>query len=229
MFRATLPVTLAAALFAFGCGGTTASTDTDTKADAMPAMADDSSVVARSGETTVTKNEFDAEMLAIPKRARERYNTDRGRKSIIERMLLNKVMLAEAKARGITADPLVQLAAQAAANKAYVAAFTNSLQDNSTDDAAVQAYYEENQQRYAREMVKAKHILVKEAATAAEVNARNGTRNAWRCGEQGLGKEAGRVAHGVATANAEAGEAGHPAGYGNPVAQQRPLSQNAGL
>jgi peptidyl-prolyl cis-trans isomerase C len=172
MFRATLPVTLAAALFAFGCGGTTASTDTDTKADAMPAIADDSSVVARSGETTVTKNEFDAEMLAIPKRARERYNTDRGRKSIIERMLLNKVMLAEAKARGITADPLVQLAAQAAANKAYVAAFTNSLQDNSTDDAAVQAYYEENQQRYAREMVKAKHILVKEAATAAEVKSK---------------------------------------------------------
>ncbi len=171
MFRASLPITLAAALFAFGCGGSTASSDS-APADgpaAAPAPADDSGVVARSGDHTITKNEFDAEMLAIPKRARERYNTERGRKSIIERMLLNKVMLAEAKAKGITADPLVQMAAQAAANKAYVAAFTNSLQENSATDEAVTAYYEENQQRYAREMVKAKHILVKELATAQEV------------------------------------------------------------
>jgi len=173
MFRASLPIALAAALFAFGCGGTSGSSDTapagGTGTASAPAPADDSGVVARSGDHTITKNEFEAEMLAIPKRARERYNTDRGRKSIIERMLLNKIMLTEAKTKGITEDPLVQLAAQAAANKAYVAAFTNSLQDDSATDEAVTAYYEENQQRYAREMVKAKHILVKELATAKEV------------------------------------------------------------
>jgi peptidyl-prolyl cis-trans isomerase C len=172
MLRASLPLTLATALFAFGCTGSTASTGpapTET-VDATPA--DSSDVVARSGDHSITKNEFEAEMLAIPKRARERYNTERGRKSIIERMLLNKIMLTAAKADGLLDDPLVKLAAQAAANKAYVAAYTNKLQEGAATDETVQAYYEENQKRYAREMVKAKHILVKEADVAAEVKAK---------------------------------------------------------
>ena len=171
MLRASLPITLAAALFALGCGGGT-TTSSDATPAAKAAVADSSPVVARSGEYTITKSEFEAEMLAIPVRARERYNTERGRKSIIERMLLNEVMLAAAKADGLMDDPLVQLAADAAASKAYVAAFTNKLQEGAAGDAAVEAYYQENKQRYAREMVKAKHILVKEAATAAEVKAK---------------------------------------------------------
>ena len=175
MFRSSLPLALAA-LFALGCGGgTSATTDSGASTSSSAtstAPADDSGVVAKAGEHTVTKNEFEAEMLAIPKRARERYNTDRGRKSIIERMLLNKMMLTEATGKGITADPLVQMAAQAAANKAYVAAFTNQLTEEAATDEAVAAYYEENKERYAREMVKAKHILVKEQATADEVKAK---------------------------------------------------------
>ena len=130
---------------------------------------DSSEVIAKSGALTVTRAEFDAEMQAIPPRARDRYNTDKGRRSVVERILLNKTLLEEAKNRGVTDDPTARMVAKMAAEKAYVQALTLKMQEEAQTEESVKKYYEENAARYERPMVKARHILVKEKALAEDV------------------------------------------------------------
>lgn len=133
---------------------------------------DGSAVVAKSGDLTVTQQEFDAELAAIPERARARYNSDRGRKDISERILLNKRMFTEAEGKGLTHDTVTRLAARLAAQKAYVNALTQKIQTEAVSDAAIKKYYDDNMDKYARPMVRARHILLKDEAKAKEVKAK---------------------------------------------------------
>lgn len=155
---------------AAGCDGGAGAGSTGASAnDPCATGASSSAVVAKAGEFTVSRQEFDAELLSIPERARERYNNDKGRKSIAERILLNKALCKEAATQGVTNDATVQTAARLAAQKSYVAALTQKVQGGAVSDEAVQKYYEENKDKYAKPMVKARHILVKDEAEAKAV------------------------------------------------------------
>lgn len=142
--------------------------------DICSGAADTSEAVQESGGFTVTQLEWDAELLSIPERARARYNNDKGKQDIAERILLNKALYAKAKEAGVTADPQVRMAARLAAEKAYITALMSKVEGDSATDAKVQAHYDENAEKYQRPMVRARHILVKEEALANDLFAQLG-------------------------------------------------------
>jgi peptidyl-prolyl cis-trans isomerase C len=157
---------------AIGCGGGAdgaSATAGAASGDSLCTVESDTSpVVAQAGDLSVTQAEFEAELSAIPARARARYNSDRGRKDIAE---LNKKMYAEAKAKGLDKVTVNKLAARLAAEKAVINALTQSVQDESTSDASVETYYTENKDKYSRPMVRARHILVKDEGEAKAIKA----------------------------------------------------------
>lgn len=170
LFRVVATSAAIATLGLVGCGGSSSSTTA--AADPCDTGASASAVVAKSGELAVTQQEFDAELLSIPERARERYNNDKGRKSIAERILLNKALCKEASTQGVTSDAVVQTAARLAAQKSYVAALTSKVQGGAVSEESVQKYYEENKDKYSKPMVKARHVLVKDEAQAKDAKKR---------------------------------------------------------
>jgi len=131
---------------------------------------DDTEVLAEAGLLTATQREFDAELLSIPERARARYENDRGRKDITDRVLLNEALYAEAESKGLLQDPVVRAAARLAAEKAYVNALLKKIEQDAATDAAVQAHYDENATKYKRPMARVRHILVKDEALATSLH-----------------------------------------------------------
>ena len=153
------------------CGGNGDSGTAAAGADSLcVAPADSTEVVAEAGGYSVTQLEWDAELLTIPARARGRYDNDKGKKDIADRVLLNKALFGEAKARGLLDDPEVIMSARLAAEKAYVGALLAQVEAEAAGDEAVMAYYDENKDRYSRPEVRARHILVKDEALAADIS-----------------------------------------------------------
>jgi len=179
LFVQVIFVTSLSFLLSCGGGGTTdASSDgaagsgaSGSSSDICGEVADSSEVVAEAGGFSVTQLEWDAELLSIPARARARYDNDKGRQDIAERVLLNKAMFAEADKMGLLDDPKVVMSARRAAEKAYITALLAQVESSAADDAAVDAYYQENIDKYSRPMVRARHILVKDEALAADLRA----------------------------------------------------------
>ncbi len=133
------------------------------------APADTSEVVLEAGGFTVTQAEWDAELLSIPARARARYDNDKAKKDLADRILLNKALFEDAKAAGVTGDAAVQRSAQMASEQAFIKAFFAKLEGAAATDELVQAYYAENLDRYSRPMVRLRHILVKEEGMANDL------------------------------------------------------------
>lgn len=160
---------IALLLLASGCSGTTDQAVSD---GICSSPADSSAVIGESGGFKVTQAEWDAELLSIPARARARYENDKAKQDLTDRILLNKALFEDAKAAGVTADPNVQRAARMAAEQAYIKAFFAQLEESAATDEGVQAYYQENIDRYSRPMVRLRHILVKEEALATDIKAK---------------------------------------------------------
>jgi len=138
-------------------------------AGSSSAPADTSEVITEAGGFTVTQAEWDAELLSIPARARARYENDKAKKDLADRVLLNKALFEDAKAAGVTNDPAVQRSAHMAAEQAYIKAFFAQLEESAATEEVVQSYYNENLDRYSRPMVRLRHILVKEESLANEL------------------------------------------------------------
>jgi peptidyl-prolyl cis-trans isomerase C len=161
--------------FAFGLAACSGGTGTSaagggSSADALcAAPVDSTAAVKEAGGFKVSQLEWDAELLSIPERARARYENDKGKEDIADRILLNKALFAKAEAAGVTKDPTVQLAARLAAEKAYVTALLAKVEKDSATPEAVQAHYDENKAKYERPMVRARHILVKEEKLANSI------------------------------------------------------------
>ena len=128
-----------------------------------------SATVLEAAGFKVTQLEWDAELLSIPQRARARYENEKGKQDIAERILLNKALYARAAEAGVVADPEVRMAARLAAEKAYVTALMSKVEADSASDEKVQAHYQENADKYQRPMVRARHILVKDQALANDI------------------------------------------------------------
>ena len=169
-FHVILLAVLALAVAA--CGGNGDSGTSTSGTDSLCAVpADTSEVIGQAGGFSVTQLEWDAELLTIPARARGRYDNDKGKKDIADRVLLNKALFAEAKSRGLLDDPEVRMSALLAAEKAFVGALLADVESKAASDEAVMAYYDENKDRYSRPEVHARHILVKDEALATDIHA----------------------------------------------------------
>lgn len=133
------------------------------------ALSDTSAVVGQVGDIVVTQSEFDAELLSIPERARARYQNEKDKGDLTNRILLNKALFNKVAAEGLLDDPTTRLAARIAAEKAYVNALFKKLEADAVSDASVMAHYEENKARFTRPMARARHILVKDEALANSI------------------------------------------------------------
>jgi peptidyl-prolyl cis-trans isomerase C len=166
--RFSLPLLLVSLPLFVGCSGS--SSDAGGGVAALPA--DTSEVIGEAGGYTVTQAEWDAELLSIPTRARARYESDKAKKDLTERIILNKALFQDAKAAGVTSDPAIQRSAQMAAEQAYIKAFFAQLEESAATEEKVTGYYNENIDRYSRPMVRLRHILVKEEGLANELKAK---------------------------------------------------------
>lgn len=146
------------------CASPTSSSDGN-----FAAPADTSEVIVEAGGFTVTQAEWDAELLSIPSRARARYENDKAKKDLADRILLNKALFEDAKGAGVTDDPAIQRSAQMASEQAFIKAFFAKLEGSAATDEMVQAYYTENIDRYSRPMVRLRHILLKEEGAANDL------------------------------------------------------------
>ena len=61
------------------------------------------------------------------------------------------------------------MSARMAAEKAYIQALLSKVEEDAASDEAVQAYYDENSDKYSRPMVRARHILVDDKALADDI------------------------------------------------------------
>jgi foldase protein PrsA len=128
--------------------------------------------VQEAGGFKVSQLEWDAELLSIPERARERYNNEKGKADISERILLNKALFEEARKAGILDDEKVRMSARMAAEKAYVNALLAKVEADSASEEAVKKHFDENQAKYARPMARVRHILVKDEKLAKDLKAK---------------------------------------------------------
>jgi len=132
-------------------------------------LPDNSAVVGQVGEIVVTQTQFDAELLSIPERARARYQNEKDKGVLTNRILLNKALFNKVESEGLLDDPTTRLAARMAAEKAYVNALFKKLEAQAVSDEAVMAHYEENKARFTRPMARARHILVKDESLANSI------------------------------------------------------------
>lgn len=166
MSRLMASALVCAALFISACPAAPPAPATDNLCAPLP---DSSEVIGQQGDLAATQAEFDAELMAIPERARARYEQDKEKAELVNRILLNKALFSRVEAEGLLDDPVVRHAARMAAQKAYVNALFKGLEENAVADAAVMAHYEENQARFARPMARVRHILVKDEGLATDI------------------------------------------------------------
>ncbi len=103
---------------------------------------------------------MDAELAAIPTRARHRYDNDVGRQDLQDRVLLHDALFADAVAAGVLDRPEVAHLVRKAAGDAVVTYYLGTVEEAAITDAAVREYYRANRDRYAQPEVRARHILV---------------------------------------------------------------------
>ena len=138
--------------------------------DALCALPPDTTeVVGQQGDIMVSAAEFDAELMAIPERARARYEQDKEKSELINRILLNKALFAKVESEGLLDDVKVRHAARMAAEKAYVNALFKRLEADAVSDPSVKAHYDENKARFSRPMARVRHILVKDEGLANDL------------------------------------------------------------
>jgi len=127
---------------------------------------DDSPVAATFEGGTITQAEVEAFLSAIPERQRTRFKTPDGRKDMVERLALNKVLTIDASAAGFGSTTREQLAMAQAADTYLINRFVQDLRSQAKTEEAARAYYDEHIDEYKKEQVHARHILLKEEAKA---------------------------------------------------------------
>lgn len=139
--------------------------ETDTSSICSPA-ADNSETMQTAGQFTVSQAEWDAELLSIPARARSRYDNDKAKQDLADRVILNKALFQDAKNAGIADENTVKIAARMAAEQVYIKEFFARLEQEAATEEQVRVYYQQNIDRYSRPEVRLRHILVKEESEA---------------------------------------------------------------
>ena len=130
---------------------------------------DNSNVLARFDNETVTESEFLKKVAALPK-AIQAVASDR-KKDLVEDIAAEHFLLKEAKRRGLDKDPDVQDLLQTAQKKILIARLVEKEIDDKirVDSQQIAKYYEFHQEEFMTPLLlRASHILVK---TEEEANA----------------------------------------------------------
>jgi peptidyl-prolyl cis-trans isomerase C len=122
-------------------------------------------VLARRGEGVVTHTQFDARVARIPEHDRARFLRDRRRlQDLINQLLLQSQMVADAREAGLEHDPAVQarmeFAAQEELAKAWLQRYP-ALREPADFEVMAREYFEVNKEQFdTQKTLDLTHILV---------------------------------------------------------------------
>ncbi len=130
------------------------------------AIVDDSAVLATFEGGQLTQAEVEAFLASMNERQRTRFKTEEGRKDMLERLALNKVLAADAQSQGIGTSTRDQIAMRQSQENYLVNRLMKDLRESAGGDEAALAYYDENIEEYKKEQIRCRHIQIKDEETA---------------------------------------------------------------
>lgn len=134
--------------------------------EATDEIADDSAVLATFEGGQLTQAEVEAFLASMNERQRTRFKTEEGRKDMLERLALNKVLAADAEALGIGNSTQDQIAMRQSQENYLVNRLMKDLRDSAGGDEAARLYYDEHIEEYKKEQIRCLHIQIKDEETA---------------------------------------------------------------
>jgi peptidyl-prolyl cis-trans isomerase C len=137
---------------------------------AAPAVAQEDPVVARVDDLEITKSDVEREVASLPQQYQQMpFEAIFG--ALRDRAINTALLSNAAEARDLAEDPAVQEAIADATRLILRNRLIETTVDEAVTDEALRAAYEARkaQPDFAREEVKARHILVEDGATAAEL------------------------------------------------------------
>lgn len=126
---------------------------------------DGSKVIATVGTEKITQAEFDAMLLALRRQGRD-FSDERGRETILDELISQKLFLLDARKNLYEFNPEFKAEMQRVKEEMLVSyAMNKSFESIKVTDAEAKEFYDENKDRLGNgETVNASHILVSEEA-----------------------------------------------------------------
>ena len=126
---------------------------------------DGSKVIATVGTEKITQAEFDAMLLALRRQGRD-FSDERGRETILDELISQKLFLLDARKNLYEFNPEFKAEMQRVKEEMLVSyAMNKSFESIKVTDTEAKEFYDENKDRLGNgETVNASHILVSEEA-----------------------------------------------------------------
>jgi len=134
-----------------------------------PAASADKVLVSMRGQE-ITESDFAAEVNKISPFAKNQFSGPEGKRRMLERMVQNELLYVAAREKGYQNSPEVRSQLEDYERNLLIREFYRSeVQDRVVvDDAAIEGYYLENQEKYVEKArVKVRHILSESEEAAA--------------------------------------------------------------
>lgn len=132
-----------------------------------------SNVLASIGKFTITEDDINGFIKAMPESIRSRYSSAEAKKRLLDSIVDTKMFALEAARMGLEKDPQVEKAIQAARDRILSHEYLNRnvLQKTEVKDEEAKKFYEEHKADYNRPaQVKISQILVNSEAEAKKIN-----------------------------------------------------------
>ncbi len=144
-------------------------------AAALPGYAADP-VVAEVDNEKITLSEFQQELEKLPPNLRQMAADKRIRKEFLDQLATSRLLYNEGISLGLTKDPAVKQQIEEATRKIVLAALLRKEVDNRIkppSEEELKKYYQTHADEFRQQkQVHARHILVKDKATADKIEAR---------------------------------------------------------
>lgn len=139
-----------------------APTTRPTSATAPAAISGDT-VVIQVGDETITADQFEQFISALPEHVQDMARGP-AKRMLADQLVQLKIMSQEARRRGLADDPSVKIQTQLALQQVLAQALAERVADE-VDEAALKQDYEKNKAQFER--VKARHILIRAEGSPA--------------------------------------------------------------
>lgn len=170
MRRSSLPSILLALTVFAGCeaGGPQGKQGSGSTAKSNDPEA--AKVVASYGNKTLTRGEVMSEFEKLPGPSRAYVAVPERKRQFVENLVLNELVFEEGQREGLDRDPDIERQVEDLRHRLVVQRVMRKFQTPpEISDEQVRKYYDDNQALYAGTQVRAKHILVKDEATASQI------------------------------------------------------------
>lgn len=171
-FATVAGLSLALGLGAFAPPADAQGRRTGRKAAATKAADPAQEVLARIGTSTITRGDFEARIEQLPAQFKGQVSTPEQKKQFLDRLIEERIWLETAVAQGVEKRPDVQAQLANARRDLLIRTYLSEAmaQAPAPSDSAVAAHYEAHQSEFmGEEMVKVRHIQLKDEKTARQV------------------------------------------------------------